>query len=170
MGSSNQYAGILDNQLYRRIVRQARRRGFRGQDVDEAVHTVVLYITRPRDQTPAPTTTAETPGLATIIDRQLVMLHRSRSRRQQRLEKMANRGIGVSTETFPDHSWQVRQDVRKATACLPRLAQQVCSGLQEGLSLHAIARRLGMDWHAVHLQRLQIRRHFEAFGLNPSAS
>jgi DNA-directed RNA polymerase specialized sigma24 family protein len=165
--NSNPYAGILDNQLYRRIVRQARRRGFRGQDVDEAVHTVVLYLTGPK--APAPTLTAGASRLATTIDRQLLMLHRSRSHRQQRLDEIANRGVGISTETIPDLSWQVREDVRRAMAALPRLAQQVCSGLQEGLSLRAIARRLGVDWHTVHQQRLQIRRHFEAFGLSPSA-
>jgi DNA-directed RNA polymerase specialized sigma24 family protein len=169
VGKSNRYAGILDNQLYRRIVRQARRRGFRGQDLDDAVHTVVLYLTGLKTPAPARNLTTEASCLATIIDRQLVMLHRGRSRRQQHFDEMTRRGVGVWTETTADQSWQVREDVRKAIAALPSLSQQVCNGLSEGLSLHAIARRLGVDWHTVDQQRLQIRWHFEALGLGPSA-
>jgi len=165
--NSNRYAGILDNHLYRRIVRRARRRGFRGQDVDEAVHTVVLYLTG--FNSPAPALTAQPSCLPTIIDRQLVMLHRSRSRRQHQLEEWALRAGGVPAETVPDQSWQIQEDVRKAIAALPHLEQRVCSGLLEGLSLDAIARRLGVDWHTVYRQRVQIRRHFEAFGLSPCA-
>ena len=157
------------NQLYRRIVRQARRRGFRGQDLDEAVHTVVLYLTGLKSLAPEPPLTAQASCTATIIDRQLVTLHRRRSRRQHRLEELVSRAEGVSAEAIPDQSWQVREDVRTAIAVLPHLAQQVCGGLLEGLSLHAIARRLGVDWHTVYRQRLRIRRHFEAFGLSPSA-
>lgn len=162
---SNRYAGVVEPWKVRLVTQRARHRGYRGDDLDEVVHRIVLQLVQL--QYCAESGASEAAAVRAVADRQLSMYHRSESRYQRRVESVSH--VGEPT-VEPIHSTQQAMDVRQALAELPELTQRICRALADGLSINETARKLGISWHTVQQHVESARRHFEQAGLGRTGS
>jgi DNA-directed RNA polymerase specialized sigma24 family protein len=157
----NTYKGLLEDWKVRLIRQRARRRGFRGQDLEDAVQQAAIAVLGFRYDEAKSNGAAESTVLTAIVDHQLFSMRRSQSRRAHHLEKYAS-GACDEYEVVP--GLELSLDVQQVVDSLPPLARQVCLRLCAGASAGAVARELGTSWHTVKRQAAIIRQRFEAAG------
>jgi DNA-directed RNA polymerase specialized sigma24 family protein len=158
----NTYKGLLEDWKVRLIRQRARRRGFRGQDLEDAVQQAALAVLGFRYDEAKSNGAAESTVLTAIVDHQLFSLYRSQTRRAHHLEQYAT---GASEEYEVTPGLELSLDVQQVVDSLPPLARQVCLRLWAGASAAAVARELGTSWHTVQRQAAIIQQRFEAAGL-----
>jgi hypothetical protein len=158
----NTYEGLLDDWKVRLIRQRARRRGFRGQDLEEAVQQAALAVCNFRYDEARSNGAAESTVLTAIVDHQLFSIRRSQTRRAQHLERYSS-GSSATYEVTPE--LELSLDVQQVVDSLPPLARRVCLSLCAGASTSAVARELGASWHTIERQAALVRQRFAAAGL-----
>ena len=160
----NQYAGIIEPWKLRLISGRARRRGFRGEDLDEVVQRIVIALLDFQFDESRSNGAKEATAVTAIVDRQLAFYWRGESRYRKHVDQAA-----LKSEPSIDYrnTFDESLDVQKAIASLPKCAQQVCAALGNGLSIRETAKKLGMSGHTVDRQVRFIRRHLERCGFEP---
>jgi len=159
---TNTYAGLLEDWKVRLIRRRARRRGFRGQDMDDAIQQVVIAFLDFRYDESRSNGASETTVLTAIIDRQLAMIRRGEARERQRIEQVAT-SRDASYE--PTNNDEIVHAVRAAVGQLSSFDRSVCDLLVDGHSTNEIAEEYGVSWHTANAAIERIRRHLELSGL-----
>ncbi len=159
---TNTYAGLLEDWKVRLIHHRARRRGFRGQDMDDAVQQVVIAFLDFRYDESRSNGASEKTVLTAIIDRQLAMLRRSEARERQRIER-----VGMSRDAIyePSSNVEIVHVVRTAVGQLSSFERSVCDLLIDGNSTNEIAEEYGVSWHTANAAIERIRRHLQRCGL-----
>lgn len=155
----NVYAGLIEPWKLRIVKDRARRRGYRGDNLDEVVHRIVLELVDfqfvPRNGA------AEATAITALVDRQLSMYHRNESRYRDHVEKASH----TEEPTFdPARAIDRAVDVREALAQLPEPTRRVCELLAGGLSINEAARELGVTWHTANRHVQIARAHFKELG------
>lgn len=159
---TNTYSGLLEDWKVRLIRRRARRRGFRGQDMDDAVQQVVIAFLDFRYDESRSNGASETTVLTAIIDRQLAMIRRGEARERQRIEQVAT-SRDASYE--PSNNEEVVHVVRAAIGQLSSFDRGVCDLLVDGHSTNEVAEEYGISWHTANAAVERIRRHLERSGV-----
>lgn len=168
----NSYDDLLEPWKLELIERRARKRGFRGADLEDAQQTLVLELLDFQFDPTKSNGATEATALVAVIDRRLAMLRRCEQRhaaRTERLKEAHARSQISGEETLAAGSdvprLSLSLDVHEAIEDLPPLAQRICAALADGQSLNEIAKRLGLRWRAVREQVDGIRRYFAYLGL-----
>ena len=162
---TNHYEGVLERWKVRLIRQRARRKGFRGFDLDDAQQQVALALLDFQFDEARSNGATEATAITAVVDRQLAMLRRNEGREKHRREIASER-----YEQYYDMSETERSlDVENAVGSLSELDQKVCRGLSEGNSLNRLAKSLGLSWHAIRARVEAIRQHFEQLGLEESS-
>ena len=162
--SRTDYEGVLDEWKVQLIVRRAKRMGFRGLDLDDAVQQVVLTLIDFEIPESWLENATEKTTLTAVIDRRLAMIRRSESRSSKREDVVrANRD-----EACDSIERTLSIDVTQAMQSLSELDRKICRGLSEGRSVNHLAQQLDMSWHTMKSRIAAIRRHFERRGFSES--
>lgn len=158
----NTYEGVLEEWQVELIRTRARRRGVRGQDLDDAVQQVAIAVTRcPFDQSRS-SGASETTVLTAIADRQLAMMWRRETRERQRIEAVAVSRDATYQQTS---STEVVALVQRAVGELRSSDRRICGLLADGHSTNEIAEQCGVSWHTADAAIKRIRHHLANCGL-----
>ncbi len=159
----NSYAGVLEEWKVALIRRRAQRKGFRSQDLDDAIQQAVLVVMEFRFDESRSNGASEATVLTAIVDRQLAMIRRGAERERQRMETFATSCSATYELTYHDETISaVRQTLDGASP----LERSVCALLADGHSTNDIAGRFGLSWHTVDAAVRRIRRLFKRNGLD----
>lgn len=159
--STNNYEGALDSWMVELAKQRARRYGFRGADLDDALQEVALELLAFRYDPAKSNGASAATAVTAVIDNRLAMLCRRETRYQQRLARAQEMDPTESQGNDGD----LPLDVQSAVEELTPLQRQICHALSEGYSLNEVAARLGRSWCAVRDEVFRIRRCFELLGL-----
>ena len=111
-------------------------------------------------------------GQCSVASRILWNTRSVRARRQRYEQRVARDEAIRDDDPTLARDWRdeaqlvITSDVQTALAHLSPTAREVCTALAEGLSLHQVARRLGLGWHTVHEHVGHIRRCFEQLDID----
>ena len=148
--------------------RRARRLGFRGHDLDDAVQEIIVAVLEFEYDPALSNGASQSTVLTAVIDRQLKGLLRAKRRRDRRQEVVLEelgRARGTSTNGDVDEPF-LGEDVAQAVEQLPAHLQAICSGLANGESMTALAQRLGYNWYTLQRHVDEIREHFQKHGMD----
>lgn len=147
---------------------RARRLGFRGHDLDDAVQEIIIAVLEFEYDPARSNGASPSTALTAVIDRQLKALLRAKRRRDRRQEQALEelgRTRGMATNGDADEPF-LGQDVAQAVAQLPAHLQAICTGLANGESMTALAQRLGCNWYTLQRHVDEIRAHFQSHGMD----
>lgn len=159
----NSYDGVLEDWKVQLIRQRARRKGFRNQDLDDALQQSVLAVLGFHFEEARSNGAAETTVLTAIVDRQLAMIRRCAARERRRIQCTADSRHATYELTS---NVEMVTAVRRALTAASPLERQVCTLLSDGHSTNDIAERYGLSWHTVAAAVQRIRRQFERCGLD----
>ncbi len=165
----NQYGPAIDKSKVDLIAARARRLGFRRQDIEDAQQQIVLVLMDFRFDAAKSNGATEKTVITAIIDRQLLAIRRSRRRYASHVAGSEHIPLDVADAT--DSKTSQRQfammvDLEKARTHLSSEAREICDSLAGGSSLNAIAEQMGLSWHTVRRQVVQIRQCFVRLGID----
>jgi len=154
------YEGVLKPHQVEMVVGRAKRMGFRGEDLRDAVQQVAFDASRFQYDPAKANGASQDAVLASLADCRLRHIRRAAARHEARKERL--RELPPAYQPAPD---TLAIDVQDAVAALPRMEQDVCLALAEGLSQDEVAQRLGCGWHTIERLVGRIREHFRKLGL-----
>jgi len=162
----NTYSGLIDDWKIALIDQRARLRGFRFDELPEVRQDIVSELYRFQFD---PTRGAsERTALISWIDRSLLMLLRTRARRQAH-EVLAPQFVdeeGVVDDRVDPHREQdLRHDLAPVLASLEPVEREVCAGLAQGDSLRALSETLRLSRYEIGRIIDSLRVRFTAAGL-----
>lgn len=143
---------------------RAVQRGFRGDDLDDAVQQAMSEIIQFKFDPTRSNGAKESTALTAIIDRQLNKYRRGCGRHRTNLNKLKL----LRTQSPDPRDIDLQMDVRAAIAGLPPQERSICEKLAEGKSIREIAREQRCGWHTANQIVIRIRDHFNALGLRPT--
>lgn len=158
----NVYTGVLEQWQVDLIVGRARRLGFRGPDIEDALQDVAIELMGFRFDPAKANGASEATAMTSFIDFRLSKLRRKERRYREHLERLQQirPQLPMVVEQGP-----LALDVREATAVLAPEEQQICRALSEGKQVTEIAETLGRSWFSVYRVIVRIRRRFADRGL-----
>jgi hypothetical protein len=162
----NTYSGLIDDWKIALIDQRARLRGFRVDELPEVRQEIVLELCR--FQYDPERGASERTALISWIDRSLLMLLRTRARRQAH-EVVCAEFVdeeGVADDCVDPHRVQdLRNDLAPVLASLDPVEREICAGLAHGDSLRALSETLRLSRYEICRTIDRIRARFTAGGL-----
>jgi RNA polymerase sigma factor (sigma-70 family) len=155
------FEGAVERWRAEVIIRYARRVGFRGADLDDAVQEVVLETLSFRFDPAKANGRSEAQAFGGLVRRKLMDLRRAQLRRGKRF---------LNCDELPDRpdprqrEPETTYDLKDALAHLTAREQEVCALLAAGLSTQEVAKRLQCGWHTVERTIVQLREYLASRG------
>lgn len=166
MELTNTYSGLIDDWKIALIDQRARLRGFRIDELPEVRQEIVSDLCR--FQYDPKRGASEQTALISWIDRSLLMLLRTRARRQAHevvcAEFVDEEGV-VDDRADPHREQDLHHDLAPVLASLGPVEREVCAGLAQGDSLRALSETLRLSRYEICRTIDRIRSRFIAAGL-----
>ncbi len=159
----NPYAGLLETWQVDLILRRAKRYGWRGQDLDDAVQMVAIGLLKFRFDPARSNGASQETAVTKVIDHCLTTLRRRENRHQARKDRLRQIALPETIDSDDAHV-DTALDVQQALGDLSPRAQQVCDCLRRGLSIRETCQTLGLSWRAVQRELDVLRQRLTAFG------
>lgn len=156
----NPYQGLLETGHVKLVARHARRRGFRGQDLDEVIQLTAIRLCRTDVRDEAMIIEATNESIADVCRRE--------ERHQGRLERLEQLARPDRVDSAVEATSQAI-DVHECVEELPDRDRSICEQLARGRSMREIADSLGLSKNAICQRINRLRRHFSKCGLNGTA-
>ncbi|MGE0609906.1 MAG: ECF-type sigma factor [Pirellulales bacterium] len=160
----NPYEGLLDAGQVALILRRAKRYGWRGQDLDDAVQMVAIALLKFRFDPARSNGASEETAVTKVIDHCLTALRRRENRHQARKDRLRQIALPETIDSG-DAQVDAALDVQQVLGDLSSRSQQICDCLRRGLSIRETCQSLGLSWRAVQHELNIIRHRLTACGL-----
>jgi hypothetical protein len=167
----NRYDGIVDDWKVELVRRQARRRGFRREDIDDVLQEIVPVLLDFRFDPAQSNGASERAILTKVIAKRLMRLRRGRAVARRHFDRLVETLPRSPDELAADLShleherrYAVSADIRKTVARFTPVERQVCEALGRGEPRFQLARRLAMSRYRLEQIIEQVRERLEAAG------
>jgi len=158
------------------ILAIARRKGFRGDQLDDAYQQVFLHLLTFKYDPEKAHGASEKTIVAQLITKLLVEFQRTEIRRRRREEKVrrvcgASQYEPATDDSHLEHErrFELRADVHTVMKKLTRLERDICTALTEGWSQDEIAEMLSITRYDVRRGIERIRATFTELGVAPES-
>lgn len=165
----NQYGQLIEKWKVDIVRDRARRRGFNGDAINDALQDAVPVLLAFRYEPGRSNGATERTAVTALVDRRLSFIQRGHARWIRRQERYATllEKDGCTSAAMPNIAAPaaLHMDVQAALARLTPREQAVCVALARGETCSGIARKLAISRSSLEGMIRQIRGQFKAAGL-----
>lgn len=163
----NEYAGAFEDWKIEAMRSRARRMGFRGADLEDALQDLAMELLDFKFDAERANGCQESTVLINLIDCRLKDMRRGKKRASDRDEKIAKFNKSHEADMEAPQRIESEAEINLLTRKMPQFDQAVLKYLKDGKTIKWIARKLDCRWHTVKLAVERIRMEMDLHGLIP---
>jgi len=159
----NDYGTIIEEWKIKLIVARAQRLGFPAHELEDIQQELALLVMKFRFDPSDDRGATESTALTAMIDNQLRMIRRTRSRYQKQIEKL--KAQLENDQHQQDEPCLLILDVRSVMGTLTKKQRRLCGLLAAGASLRQIATTLGCGRERAGKMKNKLKDRLQNTGL-----
>lgn len=165
--SRNRFEGVIEDWKYEVMLRRARRMGFRGEDLEDALQELALEVMAFVFDPVRAGARKEATVLTELVDCRLLDMRRSRKRALRRDEAAGRERQRDQVNFEAEERISSEAEINIFSRCLLPFDQTVLKYLKEGKTVVDIAKKLDCRWHTVAKAVGRIEEEMRLRGMVP---